>query len=166
MAHEKSTELLVSIRRIIRAVDIHSKDLLKQYGMTGPQLMILKVIDKSPNMSVSEIAASVSLSQATVTNILSRLEQQGDITRRRGSQDKRKVYIETSERTRAILQSNPSLLQVDFVQRFNSLKDWEQSLLLSSVQRIADMMDVKETDASPNSDDAWADVEETHTSPP
>ena len=147
---DKSDELLSSIRRIIRAIDVHSKNLLKNYGMTGPQLLILKRIDESEFLSVSEIAKNVSLSQATVTNILARLEHQGYIIRHRGEADKRKVYIETSEKARRILESKPSLLQTVFVDRFNRLKDWEQSLLLSSLQRIASLMDADDLEAEPH----------------
>jgi hypothetical protein len=45
--------------------------------------------------------------------------------------------------------SKPSLLQADFIDRFNRLKDWEQSLLLSSLQRIASMMESEEMEAEP-----------------
>ena len=146
MQTDRSSELLSSIRKIIRAVDLHSKVLLKKYGLTGPQLMILNEIGKSNQLSVTEIAKNISLSQATVTTILDRLEQQGFIIRIRGKSDKRKVYIEASEKTRRILDSKPSLLQVEFVNRFNKLRDWEQSLLVSSLQRIAAMMDAQQLD--------------------
>ena len=148
MTPDRCDELVTSIRRIIRAVDVHSKDLHKNYGMTGPQLTILKAINESPELSVSEIAASISLSQATVTNILSRLEQQGFLTRRKSISDKRKVYIEPSEKTQRMLEATPSLLQKDFLDKFSRLKDWEQTLLLSSLQRIAAMMDAGKPESS------------------
>lgn len=150
MIETKSEELLSSIRRIIRAVDVHSRELLKKYGMTGPQLMVLREIGESNEMTVSEIAKGVSLSQATVTNILLRLEHQGYVHRLRGDKDKRKVYIEASEKTRQILKSRPSLLQVSFINRFQKLKEWEQTLLLSSLQRIASMMDAENLVAEPH----------------
>jgi DNA-binding MarR family transcriptional regulator len=150
MTTEKSDELLSSIRRIIRAVDVHSKNLLKQYGITGPQLIILKEIGRSQLISVSDLARKVSLSQATVTNILVRLEQQGYLQRRKGEGDKRKVYMDISDKTRRIIESNPSLLQLTFVKKFQNLADWEQSLLLSSLQRIASMMDAQDLDAAPH----------------
>jgi DNA-binding MarR family transcriptional regulator len=143
MGVDRTDELLTSIRKIIRAVDLHSKVLLKKYGLTGPQLMILHEIGNSNELIVTEIAKHISLSQATVTTILDRLEQQGFINRKRGQSDKRKVYIEASDKTQAILASKPSLLQADFIDRFNRLEDWEQTLLLSSLQRIASMMEVE-----------------------
>jgi len=149
MKTDKSDELLRSIRKIIRAVDLHSKVLLKKYGLTGPQLMILNEIGKSSELSVTEIAKHISLSQATVTTILDRLEQQGFIVRKRGQSDKRKVYIEASEKTKDILASKPSLLQSGFIDRFNRLEDWEQTLLLSSLQRTASLMDSGQLEPEP-----------------
>lgn len=149
MGTNRNDELFASIRKIIRAVDLHSKVLLKKYGLTGPQLMILQQIDKSNELIVTEIAKKISLSQATVTTILDRLEQQGFIARKRGQSDKRKVYIEASEKTKDILAGKPSLLQADFIERFTRLKDWEQTLLLSSLQRIASMMEADEMTAEP-----------------
>ena len=141
MGVDRSDELLASIRKIIRAVDLHSKVLLKKYGLTGPQLLVLNEIGKSNELIVTEIAKHISLSQATVTTILDRLEQQGFIVRKRGQSHKRKVYIEASAKTKDILASRPNLLRADFIDRFNRLKDWEQTLLLSSLQRIASMME-------------------------
>lgn len=146
MEREKSDELISSIRRIIRAVDVQSKGLLKRHGMTGPQLTVLKEMIESPHLSVSEIAANISLSQATVTNILSRLEHQGLVARKKGVADKRKVYVEATERARKILETKPSILQMEFIEKFNELEDWEQSLLVSSLQRIAGMMDAGSPD--------------------
>ena len=38
----KDEELLVALRRVIRAVDLRSKQLSKDVGITGPQLMVLQ----------------------------------------------------------------------------------------------------------------------------
>jgi hypothetical protein len=50
MSHDRSSasstdeffceQILISLRRIIRAVDLHSRLLLQQHGLTGPQLAI------------------------------------------------------------------------------------------------------------------------------
>jgi DNA-binding MarR family transcriptional regulator len=147
--NDRSDELLSNIRKITRAISMHSKTLLKTYGLTGPQLVILTEISRSTRPSVTEIARRVSLSQATVTNIVGRLEQQGFLERERGEADRRKVYLRITDKTQRTLDSHPSLLQVDFVRRFNDLEDWEQSLLLSSVQRIAAMMGAQDIEAGP-----------------
>ena len=37
-------EVLVALRRVIRATDLHSKRLSKHAGLTGPQLLIMRSI--------------------------------------------------------------------------------------------------------------------------
>lgn len=39
---EKHDEVLVALRQIIRAIDMHSKRLIKEAGLTSPQLLLLK----------------------------------------------------------------------------------------------------------------------------
>lgn len=70
-----SDNVLSSIRQITQAIDLHSRYLAKNYGLTGPQLLILKEVARQQDISVGRIAKRVSLSQATVTSMLDRLEK-------------------------------------------------------------------------------------------
>lgn len=146
--NEPAEEVVVTLRQIIRAIDLQSKKLTKKYGLTGPQLIVLKEIRKSPDKPISEICRHISLSQATVTTILDRLEQQGFAKRQRSGTDKRKVNISLTEKANAILMNNPSLLQEDFILKFNKLQDWEKNMLLTSLQRLASMMNADKIDAN------------------
>lgn len=144
-----SDSVVSTLRQIIRAIDLQSKQLTKRFGLTGPQLLILKEIDKSPGSPLSEIAKKASLSQATVTSILDRLSQQGFAIRQRSDKDKRQVNITLTEKARDVLQLKPSLLQDDFTEQFNRLEDWEKNMLLSSLQRLAKMMDAEKIKSPP-----------------
>ena len=68
-------EVLISLRRVIRATDIHSKHLAKTTGLTAPQILLLQTIRDRPQATLKQLANDVSLSQATVTSILDRLEK-------------------------------------------------------------------------------------------
>lgn len=146
---EKYDELLISIRKVIRAIDLHSKQLNKSSGLTGPQLLIMQEIARVKGVTASQIAKQINLSAATVTNILDRLEKRNLIDRVRNSSDKRRVSLFLSENGRNLLIDAPQPLQEHFIQNFCSLQDWEQTLLLSSMQRIASMMDATGLDAAP-----------------
>jgi DNA-binding MarR family transcriptional regulator len=142
-------DVLVSLRRIIRANDLHSRKLGKETGLTTPQLVVMRAILKADDPTVSGVSREVSLSQATVTNILNRLEAHDLIRRRRSEQDKRRVNLEVTAAGRKLLKSAPQPLQEGFVARFNQLQDWEQHLIVSSLARIAAMMDAQDLDAAP-----------------
>jgi DNA-binding MarR family transcriptional regulator len=146
---EKHQQLLIALRKVIRAIDLHSKHLSKTSGLTSPQLLIMLEIDKASGVNSSQVAKSVNLSAATVTNILDRLENKGLISRVRNTQDKRKVSLYLTEDGKALLLNAPQALQEHFIDNFANLAQWEQSQLLSSMERLAGMMDANEIDAAP-----------------
>jgi DNA-binding MarR family transcriptional regulator len=142
-------DVLVSLRRIIRANDLHSRKLGRETGLTTPQLVVMRAIEESDLPTVSQVSREVSLSQATVTNILNRLEDHKLIRRQRSSEDKRRVNLEVTAAGRKLLKGAPKPLQEGFVARFNQLEDWEQYLIVSSLARVASMMDAEDLDAAP-----------------
>ena len=146
---EKYEELLVSLRQVIRAIDIHSRQLNKQSGLTGPQLMVMQNIAALDAPLAKDIAKEIALSAATVTTIIDRLESRTLVIRTRSKTDKRKVHLSLSESGKLLLSSSPKPLQDHFIKRYQSLEQWEQSQLLSAVERIASMMDAEKLDAAP-----------------
>lgn len=141
-------QVIVALRRVIRAVDLHSRRLVESHGLTGPQALILKALQNS-SLPAGELATRVSLSQGTVTDILNRLEKRGLISRIRDTEDRRRVLVEATDAALALLAQSPPLLQESFAQRFSNLQDWEQTQLLASLQHIAAMMDAEDIDAAP-----------------
>ena len=146
---EKHQELLISLRKVIRAIDLHSKQLSKTSGLTSPQLLIMLEIDKASGVNSSQVAKNVNLSAATVTNILDRLENKNLVSRVRNTQDKRKVSLYITEDGKALLRNAPQALQEHFIDKFSNLAQWEQSQLLSSMERLAHMMNATEIDSAP-----------------
>jgi len=142
-------EILVSIRRITRAIDLQSKQLVKQTGLTAPQLVVMQSIRKVGKASPSLIAKDVALSQATITSILERLEKAGLVRRERSESDKRVVYACLTADGQRRLEEAPELLQSGFLRQYRKLAGWEQSMLVSALQRVALMMDADDLDASP-----------------
>ncbi len=143
-----SDEVLIAIRRVIRAVDQHSRTLIHSHGLTGPQALILKALEEG-RLTAGKLARRVSMSQGTVTDILIRMEQRGLIQRIPDQQDRRRVQVEVTAEGMVLLDTSPPLLQERFIQRFNDLQGWEQTQLLSSLQRLATLMDAESIDAAP-----------------
>lgn len=146
---EKVNEVLIALRRIIRATDLHSKYLAKNTGLTAPQMLLLQTLRNKGEDTVGALAKEMSLSQATVTTILDRLEKKALISRERSTSDRRKVLVYLSDSALEILKDAPLPLQDQFTRQFNDLQDWEQLMLISSLGRIAQMMDAQHIDAAP-----------------
>lgn len=146
---EKYDQLLISLRRVIRAISIHSRQLNKESGLTGPQLMVMRKIKELDAPLAKQVAQEITLSPATVTTILDRLESRDLVIRTRSKTDKRKVHLSLSDTGETLISDAPKPLQEHFIKRYQNLEEWEQSQLLSSVERIAAMMDADELDAAP-----------------
>jgi DNA-binding MarR family transcriptional regulator len=144
-----SREILTALRRIMRAVDLHSKKLEREFGLTVPQILVLQALDEAGGLPVSELARRVSLSQATVTSILDRLGRKELLKRERDAPDRRVVTVSLTAAGARRVRHLPGLLQENFVIRFDRLEAWEQSMLTAAVQRIAAMLDPGLADASP-----------------
>jgi DNA-binding MarR family transcriptional regulator len=135
-----SDNVLISLRRIIQAIDLHSRQLARQHGITTPQLIILKQIQGQEAMTVSEIARQVSLKQATVTDILNRLERNGLVLREKGTNDRRQVLVKETDIGKKLLKTAPSPLQETFLEKFEDLENWKQNMILASLQLVGTMM--------------------------
>ncbi len=153
-----SEQVLNTLRQIIRAIDIHSKYLSKNYGLTGPQLVAIREIALSPYITIGELARRVSLSQATVTTIVDRLEAKELVVRYRSEVDKRRVILQVTEKGQELLAAHPTFLQEEFVHKFEALEEWEKTLILSSIQRLAHMMRAADLERHPDIEAADLDT--------
>ncbi len=142
-------EVLTALRRVIRATDLHSRQLEKSVGLTAPQLLLLQILRQRGEVTIGALAREMNLSQATVTTVMDRLEERALVRRRRSDADKRKVFAALTEDGDKLLVNAPMLLQQHFIRRFQDLQDWEQAMILSALQRVAQMMDAQHLDASP-----------------
>jgi DNA-binding MarR family transcriptional regulator len=142
-------EILVALRRITRAIDLHSKRLQKETGLTTSQLLVMEIISKLGSPSPSTIAREMILSQATVTSLLDRLAKNQLVVRVKSDLDKRSVTVDLTERGKELVSHAPELLQAGFLKEFRKLPDWQRNMLIASLQQIAYMMDAEQLDASP-----------------
>ena len=146
---QRCRELLVSMRKIIQAIDIHSRTLNKKFGLTGPQLIILQEIANQGQISVTPLSKITSLSQATVTDITKRLVAKGLVERKKREDDRRAVSLSLTPAGKDMMKDLPSPLQETFINRFSEIEDWEQMMILSAFERVVNLMAAEEIDASP-----------------
>jgi DNA-binding MarR family transcriptional regulator len=141
--------IVTALRRIIRAIDLHSRDLLQNFGLTAPQLMTLQELARLAPVPVGVLSNAVHVSQATMTGILDRLEQRAFVQRTRDGGDRRSVTITITPEGTKLLKKAPSLLQDQFRERLARLKPAEQTNMLRVLQQIGEMMGAAELSAAP-----------------
>jgi DNA-binding MarR family transcriptional regulator len=146
---DRSDVALVALRRILRATELNSRDLANKTGLTTSQFIILQIIGREGSAMPSSVARSARLTPATVTVIVAKLESAGLVTRRRGTEDRRRNWVEITPAGRRILEKFPDLLQDRFQAGFRALDEWEQAMIIAALERVSRLLDAGAIDASP-----------------
>jgi DNA-binding MarR family transcriptional regulator len=76
---------------LVHALDVRSKRMVKQVGVTGPQRYVIRIIGQKPNQTASQIAATLGKHPSTLTGVLARLEARGLILRTEDVKDRRRA---------------------------------------------------------------------------
>jgi DNA-binding MarR family transcriptional regulator len=142
--------VLRALRRIIRAVDIHSRKLNSEFHITAPQMICLYCLAKEDGITLSRLATEVSLGASTVTGIVDRLEAKGLVHRSRSTEDRRKIVLTITDAGRDVTKAAPTLLQDCFAERLRELPELEQATIALSLERVVEMMEAEHLETSPN----------------
>lgn len=151
MADKSSYEDLIlrSLRRITRAIDLHSRQLASRFGLTGPQLVCLRVLENQGPVTPSKLAREVSLSQGTITGIVDRLLNRQLVTRERSQSDRRSVSVAITRKGLDMIEKAPSPLQESFALRLRKLPQENQLVIHTILNQIVRMMDAEKLEAAP-----------------
>ena len=151
MSSQTSFDLWIfrSLRRIMRAVDIHSRQLSAEYMVTGPQLLCLQTLHDDGPLTTSALAKLVHLSNSTVVGILDRMEQKGWLTRDRSTGDRRVVLVSITAAGETFLASAPGLLQDRLADGLKQLTEKEQLTIAQSLEKIVELLEMTRQDAAP-----------------
>ena len=102
-------QLCFALYAASRAMTRAYQPMLRALGITYPQYLVLLVLWQwdnerrdSDRCSVSALGEQLMLDSGTLTPLLKRMEQHGQVTRRRGSFDERVTLIQLTDQARAL----------------------------------------------------------------
>jgi len=142
-------EILISLRRILRAVSLSSRALLREHRLTSPQLALMRHLVRHGPKSAGDLARALSLSQATVTGILNRLEDRGLVERRRRAPDRRRVEVVLTHGGWEAANSVPQPLQERFARRLALLPVEHRERIHESLREVVELMEATQIEAAP-----------------
>ena len=146
---KRSDDALIALRQIQRRTEQASKKLAAQVGLTPSQLFVMQILKERGETSAGEIAGLTQLKHATITTLVDKLESRNMVVRHKSEGDRRKVWLTLTSDGDAALTAAPNLLQDTFQIRFDEMNDWEQSMLVSALERVASLLDAEQLDAAP-----------------
>lgn len=95
-------QLGFSLYGAFMAVSRTYKPWLDKLGLTYPQYLVLSVLWEGDEQTISAIAAHLDLEPSTITPLVKRLEEAGNVVRRRNPDDERQVKASLTDKGRAI----------------------------------------------------------------
>ncbi len=86
------------------------KPLLEPLGLTYPQFLVLLTLWSANDQSIGQIGSALGLDSSTLTPLVKRLEAAGMVTRRRDSQDERRVIVSLTSKGRSLEKQSGEVL--------------------------------------------------------
>ncbi|WP_167618934.1 MarR family winged helix-turn-helix transcriptional regulator [Maribellus sediminis] len=147
----ETTDILIKIRKIVRSIDIESKKIQKEHGVSIPQVLCLNFLHNSPNYQATqgEIRRFLNLNPSTVSGIIDRLEKKGYLARLPKLGDKRVVNIALTSAGDKLLKTIPSLLHVQLSEKLKKLNEEEFIKVEEGLNTLIRILDIEAIEASP-----------------
>jgi DNA-binding MarR family transcriptional regulator len=145
------TDILISLRKILRSINIESKRVEKKHGISIPQYLCLTFLSNQPSYkaTLKEVKVHLNLNASTVTGIVSRLERKGFTAKLPHSGDKRSVDICLTALGKEAVDSMPALLHEKLSLKLKGLSEEKLNELQNSLDTLVGFMEVENVDASP-----------------
>lgn len=131
--------LLKQIRRLSRALDVQSRRIDREIGLTLPQYVVLTALGEMGEVTSRALSARADISPPTVVGILDKLEAKGLIRRYRSDKDRRIVHARLTDEGRIALRTAPDPLGARISGGFRALSDADRATILDSLTRLGEM---------------------------
>ncbi len=146
-----SVEILVNIRKIVRSLNLESKSIQKDFGISITQLLCLNHLEQCKNYQSTHknLMELLSLNSSTVTGIINRLEKKGLVVRMPKSGDKRITYITLTATGLKMFQDTPNLLHERLSTKLDALSEEDKEMVQKSLEIIISAMQIKDVEPYP-----------------
>jgi DNA-binding MarR family transcriptional regulator len=143
--------ILIDIRKIVRSINLESKRIQKEFGISIPQLLCLSYLSNCPSYQSThrELTRYLHLNSSTVTGIINRLERKGYLARLPKKDDRRVTYIALTSAGFGMLEKTPDLLHEKLSATLKKLPGEKVGTIQESLQIIISALGIEDVDASP-----------------
>lgn len=146
-------EIVGSIRKLVRAVYVDSQKMSRQYGLTGQQSQILRLLFNGGSMSSADLSRLMYVTPSNITGIIDRLEKKGLVERTRKEGDRRVALINLTDAGKKLSGDLPDPIEKRLINELIDL-DTDQvqfiSMAMNQILGLIEVKDVEETYWEPN----------------
>ena len=141
-AQRDGASALDSMRRIVRALGISARTAERSIGITGAQLLVLRMLDANSTQSLNELAALTFTHQSPVSVVVDRLVSRGFVSRSRSEADRRRVVLTLTAAGGRALRHAPPPAQMRLITAINALPPGRRRALAQVLKAIVNDMDL------------------------
>lgn len=134
--------VLDGIRRIVQSLRESSRWAEKHVGMSGAQLFVLHKLAESPAQSLNALAERTHTHQSSVSTLVSRLVEDGFVTRTRSARDGRTIELDLSPRGRRLVARAPDTAQERLIRGVRQLPAARRRALAATLGPLVGAMNV------------------------
>ncbi|WP_372795104.1 MarR family winged helix-turn-helix transcriptional regulator [Lutibacter sp.] len=144
-------DILIKLRKIVRSINLESKRVEKEQGVSIPQLLCLQYLAEQNEYktNASKLKTFLNLNASTITGIISRLEKKGLVAKLPNATDKRITLISLTTGGLELLQNAPITFQQKLSEKLQALPPEKIKTIIEGIDLLTQLMDVDEIDASP-----------------
>lgn len=148
---QKTTDALIALRRIQRRTELYARSLAQSADLSVSQLKVMQLLAAFGSAAPSDLGRMTALSNASITSLVDKLEAREMVARRKDPADGRRVVLALTDEGARVLDGAPNPLQDQFEAHFSGLPEWQRSMIVSSLEHVADFIDAKSeiTDSEP-----------------
>src|SRR5436309_16115929 len=106
---------LNAVRGIVHALNVNSRAIEVEMGISLAQLFVLQQLSDRPANSLNELAERTATHQSSVSVVVRRLVENGFVSRTTSALDRRRLEIEVTPKGRQLLADAPTTVQTQLV---------------------------------------------------
>ncbi|MCF8230188.1 MAG: MarR family transcriptional regulator [Bacteroidales bacterium] len=142
--------VFINIRKIVRSLNLESKRIQKEYGVSIPQLLCLTYLSEQENYqsTVTKLSKYLNLNLSTMTGIINRLEKKGLVARLPKAADKRVTPVTITSRGSKMLKDSPDLIHDQLSRKLKQLPEEDLKHIDRALSMLVNYLEIEEVSAS------------------
>jgi DNA-binding MarR family transcriptional regulator len=141
---DQTKQIIFSIRKLIQANELYTKELNKKYHVSSAQLNCILTLYEYGPLPPSKIANHIMVKSSTVTGVVDRLENKGLVERMRNSPDRRVITIQLTETGKKLAQNAPPPIQQKIIDSLRQTEKAKIDQIVHCLSMLTDMLDVQD----------------------
>lgn len=142
-------DIVGSIRKLVRAVYLDAQKMSRQFGLTGQQSLVLRLLLNNGSMSSADLSRLMYVTPSNMTGIIDRLERKDLIERVRKEGDRRVALITLTDTGKQLSERIPDSIEKKIINELADLEVDHVQLLAMAMNQILNLIDTEDIEAEP-----------------